>query len=159
MYTYVYQTYEYKTKMVMNFLNIYNLLDCDPNIFYPVSEAVALAICGIVLFCCVYKKTKFNNEQIITLGLWFLIVMTFVLPGMHDRYLYVGEVLALIYLLIYKKNYGVTCFVIFSPLLTYSKFLFEIEIENVNLLVITYLILIIIFTINIFKLLALDNDC
>lgn len=154
--TYFLQTTEYKGNLVMNFLNIYNFFKGGAEYLYPTAVIVALVICGLTLFYCVIKKPKFDNEQIFTLGIWFLIVMTFILPGMHDRYLYVGEVLAIIYLLIYKRNYKIMSFVVLSPIVTYSYYLFENTLtqEFILILVIIYLFFIIDFTIYTFKLLS-----
>lgn len=152
------QTTLFSNYLNLNFFNIWNLFNGRPDLLYTVGEVLAVIICGLTLFYCEFSKTKLNNEQILTLGIWFLILMTFVLPGMHDRYLFVAEALAVVYLLVYKKNYGIMCFVIFSPLLTYNKYLFGNEIEDIKLITILYLIFIIIFTINTFKLLANNND-
>lgn len=152
---YLNQTGTYKDSLTLNFFNIYNILNGTPEIFYKVGELLVLVVCLITLIYCLYKNVKWNNEKIITLGLWFLVVITFLLPGMHERYLFVGEVLALIYYVAYKKNLPIVIFIIFSPIITYSSFLFGLSFPYSQIMSILYLVLIIYFTKDTIKL--LDN--
>lgn len=152
------QTELFNYFLVLNFPNIWNIASGDTEILYTVGELLAVSFCGIALFYCLFKKTKLNNEQTLTLSLWFLIVMTYTLPAMHERYLYVGEALAVSYLLVYKKNFPIMGFVIFSPIITYSSYLFGFNNDFMVYLALIYLVLIIIFTINTFKLLANNKD-
>lgn len=152
---YLNQTGTYKDSLTLNFFNIYNILNGTPEIFYKVGELLVLVVCLITLIYCLYKNVKWNNEKIITLGLWFLVVITFLLPGMHERYLFVGEVLALIYYVAYKKNLPIVIFIIFSPIITYSSFLFGLSFPYSQIMSILYLVLIICFTKDTIKL--LDN--
>ena len=145
------QTTYYKNNLTMNFPNIYNILPGKPDIFYKVGVLLTITICILMLGYVIYKKVKWNDEKIITLSLWFIVAVTFLLPGMHERYLYVGEILAVISLIAYKKNVHLTLFVVTSSIITYSSFLFGFTKSYLPILSILYLVIITFFTKNTLK--------
>lgn len=145
------QTQTYQKFMVMNFPNIYNIFPADPNIFYRVGEILVVAICAFALFYLMYKKIKLNNEKKLLLGIWFITIITFFLPGMHDRYLFVGEILSVIYYLVYKKNVFFALWINFQAIILYSLFLNYMSFPYMQLLSIIYSIVIILFTKNVMK--------
>ena len=133
----------------MNFPNIYNLFNGNPNIFYKVGVIVALGVCLLLLIYCVKNKVKWNNEKIITFGIYSLVITTFLLPGMHERYLFVGEVLSIIYYIVYRKNYPLCLFMIVAPLITYITFitfLNDRQFMFMPFLSLVYLVIIFFFT-------------
>lgn len=140
------QTSTYNKHLVLNFPNIYNLINGYSEIFYKVGSIFAILICILSLVYVLYKKVKWNNEKIITLGLWFIVILTFVLPGMHERYMYCGEVLAVIYYICYRKNLPLIIFLILSPVVTYSGFLHGLSFNYLPLFSIIYTILIVYYT-------------
>lgn len=80
-----------------------------------------------MLFYIIYKKVKFDNMKIITLGLWFVLMMTFVLPVMHERYAFVGKILLFLYFLLTKENLLLLIFTFICASVNYSSFLFELN--------------------------------
>lgn len=154
---YTEQAKVYEDKMVLNFPNIYNLLNCPPDMFYKISAIVVVGICAIMLGYVIFKKVEWTNEKILNLTLWFVIMETFLLPGMHDRYMYFGEILALVILLVYRKNLPITLFVIGVTFITYSAFLFGNTYNYMALLSGIYFALIIYFTRDVLKLLGDEN--
>lgn len=141
------QSLLYKDNLNLNFFNIYNLIgNSNQTIFYRLGTLLTLTICFLVLIYCINKKIKWNNEKIITLSLWFMVMIPFILPGMHERYLYGAEVLVVIYYLIYKKNLYLLIYLLLAPILTYSHYLNGLMIENAQLISIIYGIILIYFT-------------
>lgn len=147
------QTNTYKTSLTLNFPNIYNLISGDVAIFYKVGEMISILICALMLGYILYKKVKWNNERIFTLTIWFMVILTFVLPGMHERYLFVGEVLTLTYYIIYQKNLPLLIFMNISVIITYSSFLGGLSFDYLPLMSIIYTIIIVYFTKDTLKLL------
>ena len=141
----------------LNFPNVYNLVNCPPDMFYKISAIVVVGICAIMLGYVIFKKVEWTNEKILNLTLWFVIMETFLLPGMHDRYMYFGEILALVILLVYRKNLPITLFVIGVTFITYSAFLFGNTYNYMALLSGIYFALIIYFTRDVLKLLGDEN--
>lgn len=86
-----------------------------PNIYVWIQDAdyKTFKIVGIVLttlfitFAGIYlkiKKINLNNENLILIGFASVIITPFILPGMHERYLYVADILSLIYIFWFKDN-------------------------------------------------------
>ena len=150
------KTYDYR--MVMNFPNMYNLLNCKPEIFYRVSTVFALGICALMLGYTIVKKIDWTKEKILTLSLWFVVVITYVLPGMHDRYMYLGEILILMILITYKKYLPLAIFAVGSTFVTYSAFLFGNSYDIMPILSLIYLAVIAYFTKDLFKLLNNEDN-
>lgn len=154
---YVNQAQTYSNLMVMNFPNIYNLFTPPAETFYAISSFAAIGVCAMMLGFIISKKVEWTNEKIITLSLWFVVVVTYILPGMHERYLYLGEILVLIILIAYKKYLPLATFLLGSVLITYNGFLFGNSHSLVPLLSVVYLVLIIYFTKDVLKLLVEES--
>lgn len=140
------QTQYYKDRLVLNFPNIYNILKGPADIFCRVGVIFTIFLCASMLFYLIYKKVSWNDEKILNLTLWFVIIVTYFLPGMHERYLFVGEILAVIYYLVYKKNFLITIFIVLCSVVTYSIYLFYVSIPGFSYLSLIYLLLIVYFT-------------
>lgn len=140
------QTNTYSSELVLNFPNIWNIFPAKPDMFYIVGELLLVIICATMLLYIIMNKVKWNKEKIILLGLWFLIIVTYILPGMHERYLFVGEILSVIYFIAYKKYGYVALFINMCSLITYSVFLNNYNFQYMTLFSIIYLIIIMIFT-------------
>ncbi len=150
------QVGEYSGYLVLNFPNIYNLLVGHQNIYYKVGEIFVIVLCALTLIYVIYKKVKWNNEKIITLGLWLLVVITYFLPGMHERYMYIGEVLSIIYFLVYRKNLPIIIFMHLSVFITYSVVLLY-DFNYMDIASMIYFVLIIYFTKDTVKLLSVNK--
>ncbi len=151
------QVKSYYNYSVLNFPNIYNLINGNPNLLNTVGILVALSICFMTLVYVLEKKVKWNNEKIITLGLWFIVILTFVLPGMHERYAYCAEVLVVIYYICYQKNLYLELSLIISSILTYSAYLFG-NAFDITLLSAVNTVVIAYFTKSVFGLLKTSNE-
>ena len=118
------QVNEYKQYMSLNFLNLYSLVDNSGKILYYVGIILTVIVCFLMLLYIIVKKVKFNDQKILNLGLWFVVMVTYLLPCMHERYLYMGGILAVIYYIVYKKNYLLTISITMCTILTYFHYLF-----------------------------------
>lgn len=140
------QTSAYNDRLVLNFPNIYTLINGNVDIFYKVGILFSLLVCILCSVYVVYKKIKWDNEKILTLALWFLIVLTFILPGMHERYLFCGEILACLYYIVYRKNLLLVIFLNINSIITYSIYLNGLSFDYSWLMSIVYLAIIANFT-------------
>jgi Predicted integral membrane protein len=50
------------------------------------------------------KKYDFSFETWIELAFLSVIIIPFLLPGMHERYLYLGDIMAALYFILFRKN-------------------------------------------------------
>jgi len=147
------QVNEYTDYLVMNFNNLYQLLPGDATYMNLFGIIFTFTICFFVLFYCIQKKIVFNTEKKVFLGLWFLVVTTFFLPGMHERYLFMGEVLSVVLLIVYKKPIALAIYINLVAIITYSTFLFLSTMEHLWILSFVYVIILIYFTIQTFQVL------
>lgn len=152
------QTSTYSSSLVMNFPNIYQIFNGNPDMFYTVGELFTIFICAFTLFYILHKNIKFNKEKILLLGIWFITIITFFLPGMHERYLFVGEVLSIVYYIVYRKNGFFALFINMCSIITYSNYLNGMNFPYMQLLSISFLIILFFYTKNVFKILTDNNS-
>lgn len=151
------QTKTYENNLTANFINIYQIVNNNPEYMRFAGLALSLVICIVVLYYTLEKKIKWNNEKIITLTLWFLIVLTYTLPCMHERYLFIGEILSIIYYICYRKNGSIVALININAIITYSSYLFGSVDINYDIMAIIYLVVILYFSKNTYKLLESDS--
>jgi len=156
------QTY---SDLVLNFPNLYNLIQSNEMFYinnYEIVSKVGIIVTLFMFFCIwmytLLKKVKFNNEKIITVSIWSIVICTYFLPHMHDRYMFVADLLSVIWFIIYQKKFHIPVVINIISFLTYFKFLFRLEFINYNLLSIIYFIVIVEFTIYVIKLLGDCNE-
>ena len=152
---YFLQAAQYKDYISLNFLNIYGLIKGDGKILHLFGVFTTMFVCLMMLCYLIYKKVNLNNKKILNLGLWFVVITTYLLPCMHERYLYVGCVLSVIYFITYKENYEIMLSIILCSILTYFTYLFGVNLSSKDLVIIAYTIIIGYYTKNL--LLMLDD--
>jgi hypothetical protein len=118
---YISQSSHYK-HLTMNFPNFYIWISDD---YYETVKYIGLCITflatlivGIVLS---RKKIKFTFEHWIQLAFLSAVAVPFLLPGMHERYMYLGDVLGVLYFFIMRKNAGIPAGIIFVSFYSYIR--------------------------------------
>lgn len=108
--------------LTLNFPNVHIWFD---NKYYNVvrSLAVLFTLFCTIVFCIIIAKKKYNltSESLLKLALLSSLVVPFLLPGMHERYLYLGDILGVMYFLIFKKNIFVPISIVFISLYSYVR--------------------------------------
>ena len=137
--------------LTMNFPNVYNLINNHYDQLKLPGIIFTLVVVGIFTMTIWCKKIKISNQQIISYSLWLIMAITFFLPGMHDRYLFSADILSIIYFMIYRKNIYLPIFINLASLSTYIIYLFGMPTSNILFLSYGYLIVLSIFTYQIFN--------
>lgn len=154
------QSNTYSQYLTLNFPNIYSIYFNNGNsnlINTPLKEMGTIGIIGtlmifVTIALLVYKKKiRFNNETIIDFALWSILICTFFLPQMHERYLFMADVISLIYLVIHKDKYYVPIIIELISLNGYMYLLFSGFAVNISVLSVIYLALIILYTKDMYK--------
>ena len=156
------QTSTYKD-LVLNYPNIYNII--QSNVYFSFSNLETIALVGVIYTIFIYfimwlfvlvKKVNFNSEKILSLALWSLIIATYFLPRMHDRYMFVGDILSIIWFIIYQKKFYVPLVINLCSIISYFQFLFGYEflLNYYNIIAIIYFVMILIYTNYLMKLLS-----
>lgn len=65
------------------------------------------------------KNVKLNNDTLIVIAFLSVITCPFILPGMHERYLYLGDILAFIFIFWFKKNIRIPISILFISFYAY----------------------------------------
>jgi len=149
--------------VVLNFPNVYNFIQENGNFFlqyYQIVSKIGIIV-TLAIFACMWlytllKKVKFNTEKIITVAIWSVVICTYFLPHMHDRYMFIADILSIAWFIIYQKKFHVTVTINVMSFITYFRFLFGFDFIDFKLLSVIYLGVIIDFTIYTIKLLG---DC
>ena len=146
---YLTQTTNYDYKTVFGYPNIYNFFPIDavqlikPGIIFTMSILAAITI---YILC---TKGKIDKGDMIELSIAIVFLVTYFLPKMHDRYAFVGEVLAVIYFVIKGKDKLATLIVVVGALGTYCACLIGLPDAVVVVISILEIYPIFIFTRNV----------
>lgn len=119
------QTGTYKS-LTLNYPNLYSLFG---EVFQNQSKVLVLltiAIIGMISFYLVYRKVKIN-DNVIKIGLMLALITVYFLPRMHERYGFLVEILSIIYVFIYKKDFSLPVILQLSALSGYFMFLGEFD--------------------------------
>lgn len=163
------QTTEYSEYLSMNFPGIWNiLLPKAINEYNYVATTginidwygilITIALYCIIAFFVIYKKIKFDKIQIVEFGLLSIMIATFFLPHMHDRYLYMADILSIVYYMLNKDKLYVPIGISLISLYTYSSYLFYSTIINIQFVSYLYLLLLILVSKDIYNKYLRVND-
>jgi Gpi18-like mannosyltransferase len=118
---YISQTNHYQF-LTMNFPNLYIWISND---FYETGKLAGMAftflftlISGIWLSS---KRFIFDDEKWLQLAFLSAILIPFLLPGMHERYMYLGDLLGVLYFLVFRKNIHFTIGILLVSLYSYIR--------------------------------------
>lgn len=113
------QVTEYVDRISSNISNIYHLIffKNDSPAIYTNNKVLfygmiilTLAIFFVMLVLILKKKVALNSENILNLALWSVVICVFFLPCMHDRYIYIANVLSIVICVI-TKNCRITAYI------------------------------------------------
>lgn len=133
---YFYQ-FGFYSQMNMNAVNIWTLGGMVDRIATH-SAAIALrehlisaaifmagaAVIAFVFFLYQKKNAIKTNAQWVQISWLFVVIIPFILPKMHDRYLFLADVLAVALFIYSRKFWYVPLVTIFASFTTYTRFLF-----------------------------------
>ena len=111
--------YKYLT---MNFPNLYIWINND---YYEIAKYIGLVVTFLItLFVGILlsrKKYEFTFDRCIQFAFLSAVTTPFLLPGMHERYMYLGDVLGVLYFFIARKNIGFPAGIILVSLYSYVR--------------------------------------
>lgn len=151
---YINQTSEWGKYLSMNFPGIWNLLfPIQSNYNYVIATNENISKVGILITIFVYsmiaylvlcKKIKFNKQKIIEFGLLSVMIATFLLPHMHDRYLFLGDILSILYYIYNKDKIYIPIGISLVSLYGYAAYLFDQKVIPIQYVSFIYFILLVI---------------
>lgn len=151
---YINQTSEWGKYLSMNFPGIWNLLfPIQSKYNYVIATNENISKVGILITIFVYsmiaylvlcKKIKFNKQKIIEFGLLSVMIATFLLPHMHDRYLFLGDILSILYYIYNKDKIYIPIGISLVSLYGYAAYLFDQKVIPIQYVSFIYFILLVI---------------
>ena len=144
---YARQTNTY-TKLFSNFPNIYNWLS-DNTILIPFGVFGTLA--AVLFLCVIAEKRKLIRKKLFILEFSYLltVLIPFLLPRMHDRYLFQADVFAVIYFIGNRNRWYIPVTTWILSFAAYINYLFGIYPVDFKILAVIYLAAVILLVIDI----------
>jgi hypothetical protein len=93
----------------------------------PLGFGIFALLMAIAFFFLVNKKIRVRQNAIVDIVLWSVLMANFFLPAMHERYLFVADVISWVYYVIKKRHKYVPLMTNLISLIAYFPFLFGIE--------------------------------
>jgi len=148
----------YKQYISLNFPGVYNLFLDGNNLIYFEADFLSkagviftVAIFAIIALIFLYKKVELEKQDIISISLWSVMIATFFLPHMHDRYMFAADILSIIYFIYNRKKWYIPVGVNFVSLYTYFAFLWGSATIDITYVSIFNLVLLAIVTKDIYE--------
>ena len=110
------------------------------DILYPAGVVLAAAI--ILLFCfAVYRsRLKISAGVIIQVATISTLMMTFILPKMHDRYFFPADLFSILYAFYYPRFFFIPLMVVSVSFFSYFPFLFHMELISLKYMAVVLLL-------------------
>ena len=89
---------------------------------------------------------KFNKQKIIEFSLWSVVIATFFLPFMHDRYLYLGDILSVVYFIYNKDKIYIPIGICGISAYCYAIYLYQCNAIQMPIVSIAYLVIVVLLT-------------
>ena len=152
------QESQYK-KLTLNMSNIYSFFHSGENDMIRTAGIIFTLFIFAMIFCfIIYKKKKLSNLNIVTLSLLSVLISTYFLPGMHDRYVYLAVVLSVIYVVMKKSNFYVAIILMFNSFINYVRYLWAYNVVDAKIISAMQFIILICVLIDFFKDLNKDEE-
>ncbi len=142
---YVRQTGTYPS-MTLNMPNLYQWFPNNYAVFSYYALGLFAVLMAISLFRLMLRKVTIKRSVVIELALWSVLMAVFFLPAMHERYLYIADILSIAYYMIRHKNGWIPIMTIGISTLSYFPFLFGQTPVDLKLVSVMYIVLLYKFT-------------
>ena len=120
--------------MTMKAPSLYYIIPGDYKLLHRFALVLTVIAFGCLLYYVIKKKVKWNNEQILIACLLSVMLAVFLLPGMHERYMIIADVVSVIWYLAYRKKIYIPILINLVSLLCYVPYLFGVVIIDFWLL-------------------------
>ena len=155
---YASQTNHYQL-LTLNFPNLYIWISND---YYGPAKITGMILTVLVTLLSGYflgnKKYVFTFEIWIKFAFLTAIIVPFILPGMHERYMYLGDVLGVLYFLVVRKNIHLCVGILLVSFYSYIRCSRFNNILPMDPAFVLYLTVIILTTIDFIKSLRNESD-
>lgn len=149
--TYSGQTEQNIGFLTRNMANIYAFMPDNGPLLGNIFMGFCIAGMGLVLLYMMMKNVRIDRQLLLTLALWIILWVIFLMPQMHDRYLYVGDVLAVVWVMVHRRKYYLPVCTVLISAVCYAPFLFTRNVINLQVPAAVYLTVLFLFTLELEK--------
>ena len=121
--TYITQTTDYSVYLTRNLANVYEFLPNIKIIGYLLFIITGLLFLALLIYFLKRNK-EISKKEIISIGLLSILIAVYFLPFMHERYMFMADVLSVVWYFIYKKKIYIPIIINLSSLAGYTVYLF-----------------------------------
>jgi Gpi18-like mannosyltransferase len=110
--------------------SIYNFIPATPDRIGAIrllGEILLAALTLGIYYVLIVRRVELTDARVVTLGVLFAILVPFLLPGMHERYFFLADVLSVALVFFRPRLWGVPLLVESASLLSYLPFFFHRE--------------------------------
>ena len=121
------QTGTYSSRLVLNAPSLLALVGTlSKGWVEKLSPAfVILAVAVTIVVMYVYGHTDLNRDTFVDFGLLFALGVPYLLPHMHERYFYMADILAIVYVVLHKKRWYTAVLTQFCSFYVVTEYLFQ----------------------------------
>ncbi len=117
------QTHHY-TELTLNAPTIFNLLPNDAKWFGHFGIWLAMGVVFMLFLACVYTHKRTTSVLLVEEAAMFACLTPFLLPRMHERYVFLGDVLSLLYGFLRPGHLAIPLLVLGASFVSYFPYLF-----------------------------------
>ena len=134
----------YYELMTIKAPSLYYLIPGDYKTLAKFAIVLTVIAFGCLLYYAIKKKVKWNAEQILVGSLLSVLLAVFLLPGMHERYTILADVISVVWFMAYRKKIYIPILINLISLLFYVPYLFGAVVVEFSILSLALLFVIII---------------
>jgi hypothetical protein len=108
--------------------SIYNFIPASPDRIEGIKLLGEISLLALILgiyYVLIVRRVELTHARVVTLSVLFAILVPFLLPGMHERYFFVADVLSVALVFFRPRLWYVPLLVESASLLSYLPFLFH----------------------------------
>jgi Gpi18-like mannosyltransferase len=111
--------------LTLNAPTIFVLLPDEEKWIGPFGLWFAVATVFMVFLACVYAKVRTTATVLVREAMVFASLAPFLLPHMHERYLFIADLMSVVYAFVFPTRFWIALCVVGASLAGYSSFLFN----------------------------------
>jgi Gpi18-like mannosyltransferase len=115
----------HNTALTMNSPSIFNWMPEEVRWLGFFGLWFAAAVVFLVFVACLYSKRRVSTIVTVQQALIFACLCPFLLPHMHERYVFLGDILGILYAFLRPKHLWCSILIIGSSFICYFSFLFS----------------------------------
>lgn len=124
--TYLDQTTNYSVYLTRNLANIFTILPNEKIIGYIFFIITSLIFLGLLIYF-IKRKKEITKEEMVSISLLGILIAVYFLPFMHERYMFMADIISVIWYFIYRKKIYIPIIINLTSLAGYSVYLFGMD--------------------------------